>query len=588
MSHRFNFSGGFTPCLLVVATVFLGAAPSAVAQVGSCIPAVGEAYLDVSNVRARILNNGSLFYRGEPHVYEVPKGGGATAIFNGGLWVGGLVDGELRVASSRYGPWEFWAGPLDDDGNPPDDCSIFDKIWTVNVSDVELYDEGNSPTLDLAGWPTGLGAPTVAPAADDGEDNNGDGSVDEEGEVKEIHKDILQQPLAERIDRVIDLEAGERPAIIGDQMLWWIMNDRGNVHNHSDTPPIGLEVHGMAFALDQPGDIGNMTFYKANLYYKGSDPFEAAYVSLWSDPDLGDFLDDYVGSDTTLGMGFVYNADNFDGSAQGYGEAPPALGYDLFQGPIVPSPGDTAYVSGDPVPDFRNLGMTSFMRVVRGTGPMSDPADGPHVYSFMQGLWRDSSAIQVYGEGHDEAGDPPETKYMFPGDPVSGQFWSEVNSDGQGTSIEPWDRRFVMSSGPFTMNPGDHQEIVYGIVWARGIDNLDSITQLRSADVLAQALADADFEIGDNVSTQELLPGKTRARLFPNPVAELLRIETVDGFRDGVEITVHDLLGRTVARESRGAHEGNVRLDVSLLPAGRYFVRLKAGRQTETHLVVKR
>ncbi len=34
-------------------------------SVGTCDRALGEAYLDVNNVRARILNTGGLFYRGE-------------------------------------------------------------------------------------------------------------------------------------------------------------------------------------------------------------------------------------------------------------------------------------------------------------------------------------------------------------------------------------------------------------------------------------------------------------------------------------------------------------------------------------------
>ena len=54
-------------------------------------------------------------------------------------------------------------------------------------------------------------------------------------------------------------------------------------------------------------------------------------LAQWSDPDLGNANDDYVGCDTTLSLGFVYNGDNNDES--GYGAAPPAMGYDFFQGP---------------------------------------------------------------------------------------------------------------------------------------------------------------------------------------------------------------------------------------------------------------
>ncbi|GIV57477.1 MAG: hypothetical protein KatS3mg042_0390 [Rhodothermaceae bacterium] len=55
--------------------------PARAQEVGTCQPATGEAYLETNDVRARILNNGALFWRGDPHVYEVPRGGGANAIF---------------------------------------------------------------------------------------------------------------------------------------------------------------------------------------------------------------------------------------------------------------------------------------------------------------------------------------------------------------------------------------------------------------------------------------------------------------------------------------------------------------------------
>ena len=94
---------GWAPALVL----FMGALalPALAQTTGTCAPAEAEAYLDVNNVRARILNNGGLFWRGDPFVYEVPKGGGVHAIFNASIWIGGLVQGELRVAAARYAHW---------------------------------------------------------------------------------------------------------------------------------------------------------------------------------------------------------------------------------------------------------------------------------------------------------------------------------------------------------------------------------------------------------------------------------------------------------------------------------------------------
>ena len=462
------------------------------AQVGTCTSALGEAYLDVNNVRARIFNNGNLFWRGSPHVYEVPIGGGAQAIFTSGVWIGGYVGGQLRVAAARYGSYHFWAGPLDDNGAPPSDCSEFDHLYKVSATDILEYEATGVTAPDLRDWPTGLGAPTYAPPGN-GVDDDGDGEVDEEGE----QVFLLDQPLAQRIDRVIDLAGGERPAILGDQSIWWVMNDRGNEHRGAASPPIGLEVHVMAFAFKTAGDIGNSTFYKYDFYYKGTEAFTDVHMAIFSDPDLGNYQDDWVASDTSLGMGIVWNSDNDDQGGDGYGTPAPAAGYDFFQGPIVPSPGDTANVSGTAVPDFRNLPMTSFTFYNNGGGVTEDPSTAMDHYNYTRGRWKDGKCITLGGNGRDFSEDC--TSFMFPGDmgysDEQCQYWSECNSDGAGTDIEAADRRFVMGTGPFTINPGDFQQIVYGLVWARGQDNFDSVQKLKQADVLAQAAYDINFEL---------------------------------------------------------------------------------------------
>ena len=482
-------------CLLVLALLTalgVGSVFEAQAQVGTCRAALGESYLDINNVRARILNNGNLFWRGSPHVYNVPKGGGAQAIFAGGIWIGGYVGGQLRVAAARYGNYHFWAGPIDDNGNPPADCSQFDRLYKVSIDDIQDYEATGVTTPDLRDWPTGLGAPTYAPPGN-GLDDDGDGEVDEAGETIFL----LDQPLAQRGSRVIDLAGGERPAILGDQSIWWVMNDRGNEHRGAASPPIGVEVHVTAFAFRTAGDIGNTTFYRYNIYYKGNSPFTDVHLAIFSDPDLGNYQDDWVGSDTTLGVGYVWNSDNEDEGSDGYGTPAPAAGYDFFQGPVVPSPGDSAKVDGEWIPDFRNLDMTSFTFYNNGGGVTEDPSSAMDHYNYMRGNWKDGKCITEGGNGRDFSEDC--TAYMFPGDPGSNdsncQYWSECNSDGAGTDIEAADRRFVMGTGPFTINPNDFQQIVYGLIWAQGVDNFDSVQKLKGASALAQAAYDINFDL---------------------------------------------------------------------------------------------
>ncbi|MEX0822567.1 MAG: T9SS type A sorting domain-containing protein [Rhodothermales bacterium] len=439
---------------------------------GSCRVGTAQRDLDVNNVRARLFNVGSIAYSdaGGAAEYIVPKASGHSPIFASGIWIGGQVGGELRTAAATYSDWEFWPGPLGSDGRPvnPSNCSAYDRIFKVSKSDIQTYESTGQASSDMADWPVDLGAPVI----------DGDG-----------------------VEGNYNLSGGDRPELIGDQAIWWIMNDVGNSHNNTQAPPIGVEVRVHAFAFNRADALGNTTFYKYSVTYKGDEPLEDTYLSIFSDPDLGDAGDDYVGVDTTLSLGYVYNASDVDGV---YG-TPPATGYDFFQGPVSED-GDT-------------LGVASFMYFING-GPAGteDPQLSQEIYNVQRGFWRGGQPLREAGNGFQTDG--PVTKFAFPGDPVTGEFWSEENIDGSGSAAQPGDRRLVMSTGPFTLNKGDSQDIVYGIVFAQGADRLSSISALRSADILAQAAYDADFNIPSpppapplcqpSSSNEELQPGGGR------------------------------------------------------------------------------
>ena len=95
--------------------------------------------------------------------------------------------------------------------------------------------------------------------------------------------------------------------------------------------------------------------------------------------DLGDATDDYIGSDPAAGLGYVYNADTLDGNGAGttYGAAPPAVGYDFFQGPLVESAG-ASYTDPDGTvhQNKTRLGATGFMYYDNNSTNHGNPRDG--------------------------------------------------------------------------------------------------------------------------------------------------------------------------------------------------------------------
>src|SRR5262249_5377048 len=144
------------------------------------------------------------------------------------------------------------------------------------------------------------------------------------------------------------VDAAGRPLLFGDQTLWSVANDAvATDHSNSvgNTAPLGLELRQTVFGFARGGDLDRALFVKFDLHNRGAKTLDDAYVALWTDVDLGGFVDDLVGCDTTLDLGFTYNADDDD---EVYGAHPPAIGLAFLQGPIVA--GDT-------------LRMTSFGRL---------------------------------------------------------------------------------------------------------------------------------------------------------------------------------------------------------------------------------
>ena len=134
----------------------------------------------------------------------------------------------------------------------------------------------------------------------------------------------------------------DRVPLYGDQTYYWIFNDKGNVHTESLGEPIGMEIRAQSFAFSTNDEINNMTFCNYVLINQGTQTLTNTFFSQWVDCDLGGHVDDYVGCDVQRGLGYSYNGDAFDEATSysiGYGEHPPAMGIDFFEGPYQDSDG---------------------------------------------------------------------------------------------------------------------------------------------------------------------------------------------------------------------------------------------------------
>ena len=122
--------------------------------------------------------------------------------------------------------------------------------------------------------------------------------------------------------------------------MWWVFNDKGNIHTETGADPIGMEIKAQAFAFATNDEVNSMTFYNYELINRSYYTLNNTYFAVWVDSDIGCSEDDYVGCDVQRGLSYQYNADaNDDGCQYAIPGYTPAVGVDFFEGPYQDNDG---------------------------------------------------------------------------------------------------------------------------------------------------------------------------------------------------------------------------------------------------------
>jgi hypothetical protein len=548
----------------------------------NCAPSKAKVTMKFNDVSALLEQGGSMFQDRAKSIatYEIPAGSGLRLIFAGALWMGGTdVNGQLKLAALKFRTAnDFWPGPLTvtpgsgnyDPRYPVGDnvardfgeatveqetCTAYDKFYLISKAEVIAFNLWWEFTNGLSTTPAD--EPTAA-AFDHINNWPAHGAVGQDFYLAPFYdrgKDGFYNPLEGDYpwyDDILgrdDIECGidRRISLFGDNTYWWVFNDKGNIHAESGGDPIGMEIRAQAFAFSTSDEINRMTFYNYELINRGTQTLFNTFFSQFLDADVGYFGDDYAGCDVSRGLGYMYNGDlndeDFNGK-KGFGENPPAIGCDFFEGPYMdpdgidnpgprynevtetwetPSVLDAINNNGivykgiglgysDSIIDNERYGMRRFTYFTSTDGfPRSDPANGQanQFYNYMVGKWANGSEMYYGGRGWEGSAGVTNTlsDYMMPGDsdPLN---WATGGIDVlSGTYANGWeestnqnpagDRRFVQSAGPFTLKPGAVNNITVGMVYGRGKDGdlLSSVRVMKRADTKAQALFDACFKI---------------------------------------------------------------------------------------------
>ncbi|MCF8304467.1 MAG: T9SS type A sorting domain-containing protein [Bacteroidales bacterium] len=537
-----------------------------------CLPGSGFKYLDVNNVRCRINTGGDMWWDFENADYEIPRGSRKTSMFSASLWIGGVdANDQLKLAAVRYrqgpdfgGGNDYWPGPLTIDGSAsiePETCEKYDRLFPITRKQIDNfnawwdnkqeYPNYNIPT-EILEWPahgdiTKGQSYYLAPFFD----RDGDGTynpLNGDYPYYDLDNDLCKSktPTVEDEQGIVEGGILADQVIKGDETLWWVFNDKGNIHTETEGQAIGLEIRGQAFGFSTNDVINNMTFYSYEIINRSTFTLRDTYFSQWVDTDLGFATDDYIGCDVERGLGYCYNGKPVDGNGQyfAYGEQPPAVGVDFFQGPYVDpdgkdnagwngdnceefnfnlpagNPDDGSAINGvnfgDGIVDNERFGMRRFVYHNNTGVPdyMTDPDYAPEYYNFLRGIWKDGTKMIYGGNAHQSSGAyGPECDFMFPGDsdpcnwgtdglPPNGPvYWTEETADNQ-----EHDRRFMQSAGPFELKPGAVNYITVGIPWARATSGgpFASVELLRVVDDVCQKLFDNCFDVIDGPNAPDL------------------------------------------------------------------------------------
>ncbi|MCO6500761.1 MAG: T9SS type A sorting domain-containing protein [Vicingus serpentipes] len=564
-------------------------------------------YIDLNNIKARVGIN-ALFHDDKNAYagFEVPKGSGAHTIYAANLWVAGLdVNGQLKgnVETYNSGGRNF-AGPFRTTNQYKTYEEKWDRVWKINHTDI-IYHQNNwnnggyQPIEVIESWPA-----------------NPDTS---KGEYSHL------APFVDRNnDGIYDPYDGDYPKIKGQQAIFFITNDIRDTNTITGMSSMGTELHIMAYAYNCSLDsaINNTVFVDYTIFNRSAYTYNNTYVGAWVDIDIGGHNDDYIGCDVQRGTFYGYNGDDFDsddGAGIGYGWYPPAQGvtflggpykdYDGIDNPLTMVKQDALDSNGIPyaglglgygdgIVDNEQLGMSHFVYYNNSVSSVQgDPQSPLDYYSYLRGRWRDGTQMVWGGNAHFSSGGTIPSNYMFPGisDPIgwstpsvsgapSPSLWSEKTEGNV-----PLDRRGLGSTGPFTFEPGEVDEITLAFVFGRdyqtpGADAGVVVMQERVDSIRSYYTNGFASVCGGALSVSKNKKANNSLLVYPNPFHNQFAV-VYELKNEDATISVYNIIGEEVIQQA--VQQKTTLIDLSNQANGVYFVQVIDGSNRITQKVLK-
>ncbi len=391
------------------------------------------------------------------------------------------------------------------------------------------------------------------------------------------------------------------PDILGDVTVWTVYNDGVPSEDRAftDVSPQGIEIRQTVWTKYGEDYNKNVYYIRYSIVNRGTvgDTLKDVYFGLWTDNDVGYYLDDLLGCSIPTRSGYTYNS----GNDEYFGGSAPVVMTTLLQGPYryTGNPDDEATNNMGDILGVRRISgavndtMTSFKQFFQPQWGDPDPLTKEQMRYFLLGLNVNGQLIDpcnwVFGEIFGENCSSFDKHFIYSGNPYDSTGW--INTF-------PWDQAQMLNTGPFDLVKDQPIDIIAAYHFSKGETSLQSVALGLEK---AQELINNFFPDSSNGNENDLPKEFKLEQNYPNPFSAkggqttnityviARRATTRQSPELSVQLTVYDILGRKVAtlvNKKQAPGKYYVKFDASKLSSGVYFYTLRAGEFTATKKMI--
>lgn len=511
-----------------------------------------------------------------PVGYLAPKDKGTITIYGSSLWLGGIDQGgQLHIAAQTYRQSgdDFTYGLY-----PASSASFnWNKVWKIRKTMIDSFRNNLyssiPPVIDQ--WPA--------------HGNTSLGQADQLAPFKDLNNNGIYEP-----------NLGEFPCIKGDEAIYAIYNDDIQ-HGETGGNKLGVEVHQMIYAFNNPNDsaLWNTVFFNYKIINRSSNTYNPFYISWWADTDIGNYSDDFVGTDVERNLIFAYNGDNYDETAfgtLGFNNYLPAIGFRFLDFPLAPY-NDGIDNNKNCIIDEPNekvslkYSMTYNNNFGSFPAATTSPTSAINFWNYIRSIWKDNTPLKRISNGYDTSSVIPPYTYIYPDSSDNQKGWgSNGNCQTPITFTNSWDEvslnntpndKIILGTiGPLILTP--NSEICFSFAYIFAYDTLhpnDYIYPIR-------LLKKRSDDINTYFSNQQLggcgcyiYAGINELsdwinKIYPIPADNELHLELQKS--KGIKsIVISDITGKQILFKNINFPETDILLNTSTISDGYYFIILQ-------------